>query len=458
MTTPSAAQTARADAIDALHAATAIYTAEPIVDRLLDMLDWPNGDRKLVDTSCGDGAFLARALERLLAVEPDATGRRLATLINGWEIHYFAACEARARLAAIIRRHGRSAGDPEDVALAMVRVGDFLTQVPRVPTWDCITGNPPFLRYTNVPQPLRGEYERTLPDYAQSDMLHSFVDAAARTLRPGGEIALVTSDRWLFNENAARLRAVIGERMGVAHLERLDVTSAFYRPKDRRAGTPPRIHPVAIVLREADRCSTGLTSEPLFPDAQAALAGERTLGDVARVRLAPWLGTPGVFVVDAAAAARLPADSLVPAVNAKDIRDGELQAFARWAIRTERGVVPPAAISVHLATSSHSMCQRGRRNLPWGPPEPFDRVDLGQPSLLIPRIARTLKPVRLPAGVLPIDHGLSIVSAGESSLDEIEEQLLRPEALEWVRSRAARLENGWFSLTTRLLRRIPVDF
>ena len=45
-------------AIDELHAATAIYTREPVVDQLLEHVDWPRGARSLVDTSCGDGAFI----------------------------------------------------------------------------------------------------------------------------------------------------------------------------------------------------------------------------------------------------------------------------------------------------------------------------------------------------------------------------------------------------------------
>ena len=66
--------TEREEAINALHYATAIYTAAPVVDDLLDAVDWPRGNRRLVDPSCGDGIFLGRALARkpalLLLDEP----------------------------------------------------------------------------------------------------------------------------------------------------------------------------------------------------------------------------------------------------------------------------------------------------------------------------------------------------------------------------------------------------
>jgi len=52
-------------AIEALHAATALYTAEPVVEVLIDRIGWPDADGRLVDPSAGDGMFMVRALSRL---------------------------------------------------------------------------------------------------------------------------------------------------------------------------------------------------------------------------------------------------------------------------------------------------------------------------------------------------------------------------------------------------------
>ena len=446
------------DAIDRLHDATAFYTAEPVVDQLLDMLAWPVGDRRLVDTSCGDGAFLGAALKRLLAAEPEISDDRIAHLVQGWEIHYFAAAEARSRLERLLVESGRPNGRARSIAAAMVVHGDFLKEGPKQPVWDCVAGNPPFLRYSHLPQILRAEYERTLPDYSQGDMLHSFIDRCALALREGGEIGIVTSDRWLFSLCAASLREVVGRRLGIAHLARLDCTSAFYRPKNRRAGQPPRIHPVAVVLRDAALCSTPLTRSPIYPEADdSAYEGCRKLSDIANVRLAPWLGPQGIFVVDQAVAATMPAEVLVPAIDTENIKGGKLSAPTRYAIRTFREVEPCAAVMAHLEANLHRMPRTKQRTAQrWLPPESFERMDLSQPSLLIPRIAMSLRTVRVPAGILPLDHGISIVTASAATLDDLEEELNRPEAEAWVRARAPRLENGYFSLTTTLLRTLPV--
>lgn len=449
------------EAIEQLHDATAFYTAEPIVDQLLGMVNWPAGDRRLVDTSCGDGAFLGAALERLLAADPTIEDARIAHLVQGWEIHYFAAAESRQRLAKILIQHGRSEENATAVAATMVTHGDFLLQGPRTPTWDCVAGNPPFLRYTHLPAILRLEYERTLPDHSQGDMLHSFIDRCTLTLREGGEIALVTSDRWLFTQCASDLRAFIGQRMGLHHVARLDCSSAFYRPKNRRAGQPPRIHPVAVILREAAVCNMAITGAPIYPEADdAAYVGCRTLSSLAEVRLAPWLGKHGLFVVDRATAlaANIPVELLVPTVDTDNMRGGVLSTPTKFAIRTFRDVEPPLAVLAHLDANMHLLARtKVRKTQRWLPPETFERVDLSQPCLLIPRIANSLRPVRVPAGILPVDHGISIVTAGDATLDQLERALMRPEAEAWVRARAPKLENGYYSLTTTLLRELPLD-
>lgn len=455
-------QTEMALAIERLHASTSFYTNEPIVHQLLDMLAWPSDSRKLVDPSCGDGAFLGAALERLLVVEPDASDERIAHLVQGWEIHYFAAAEARQRLERILVAHGRAAERAKALAEGMVTQGDFLTQGPTTATWDCVAGNPPFLRYANLPTIIREEYERSLPDYSRGDILHSFIAQLALVLNAGGEIALVTSDRWLFTENAATLREKVGQRMGIRHLERLDCASAFYRPKNRRSGQPPRIHPVAVVLTEAKHCKIPLTREPIYPEADdAAYVGCNPLHSVAAVRLAPWLGKHGLFVIDqaTAAAANIPADMLVPAVDTDNMKGGVLSTPTKFAIRTYRNVEPPQSVMAHLDANMHLLARtKVRTTQRWLPPESFEKMDLTQERLLIPRIANSLRPVRIPAGILPLDHGISIVGAGSMTLDQLEEALMRPEAEAWVRARAPRLENGYFSLTTKLLRSLPVRF
>lgn len=450
--------TDRARAVNRLHEATAIYTSEPVVLELLKSMQWPRRGRRLLDSSCGDGAFVGAALERLLKAER-VEDRDLHNRLAGWEIHPDAAEQARERITGILVANGRPAKTAARTARKMIRCADFLTEGPADGAWDSIAGNPPYLRFLNVPEPLRGEYKGIVPPHARADLLHSFIDRSAGLLSSRGELALVTADRWLFNESAAALREIVGARFGVAQLRRLDPASSFYRPKQRRAGSPPRIHPVAVVLK-AGRGAQALGRGPIFPGDDGTcerFTTGRTLGDVAEVRLAPWLGTPGVFLLEAAVASEFPLSSIVPAVDTDDVVDGELLGSSRYALRTTPGVQPSAQVMAHIDRELPRMCARGRqRKERWIPPETFHGMDLSEPSLLVPRIAKSIRPIRVPAGVLPVNHNLSIVRSGSMSLDEIEEALSSRDSADWISRFAAPLESGYRSITTRLLRQLPM--
>lgn len=451
------AAAARMDAIDQLHGATAIYTADCVVEQLLNRLRWPSGKRRLVDPSCGDGAFLAQALAKVLSRHAP-TDDELLDVIEGWEIHPHACAQARARVARLLVGSGRSMSCALSVAERMVHNRDFLTDGPTKPSWHAIAGNPPYLRWLNVPKVLRDDYADHVPNYAASDMLHSFLDRCARALHDDGEIAMVTSDRWLFNLGASKLRAALGQRLSIQHLERLNAATAFYRPKQRRAGSPPRIHPVSVVLsREGGQ---SLTHAAIYPGASTTrYQGIPTLQELATVRIAPWLGTAGIFVVTAAQAqeSMLPAEVLVPAIDTDDIVRGHLGEPSRFAIRTQPDTQPCAAVQQHLDRQMAGMAPRGRQGKPWMPPESFHRMDLSQPSLLVPRIAKTPSAVWVPAGYVPINHNLSIVCGDLDLLTKIKLALTGELAATWVREHAAPLENGYFSLTTTLLRKLPIQ-
>ncbi|WP_291333548.1 N-6 DNA methylase [Desulfovibrio sp.] len=449
----------RATAIDELHAATAIYTCSDIVDDLLGRLLWPFGDRVLVDPSCGDGMFLCRALVRLLEAEPEICSGRILALMTGWEVHPHASHSARVRIGEVLVDYGWNMEDARDCAGQMIRNADFLTAGPDMPIYDVIAGNPPYLIWSRVPALLREEYSAVVPRHAQADLLHSFLDRCSCCLNVGGEIALVTSDRWLFNLNSQKLREALGQRdFGLAHVERLDPRTAFYRPKNRKAGQPPRIHPVSVVLRKSDADLRRLSVSAIYPDApdfDASKSGP-TLEAVADVQLAPWLGGKGIFVVDKIVADALPGDRLVPAIDTSDVVDGILQSPTRYAILTYPGEEPPEAIRRHLELTMVRMSNRGLQAPKWQPPESFHALDLSQPRLMVPRITRSLRPIRVPAGVLPYDHNLTIVQGKALDLDQIEDLLLSPEAAEWFEICTPRLENGFRSLTTTLLKSLPV--
>ena len=444
--------------VEALHAATALYTTESVVEALLDKAGWPDASGRLLDPGCGDGAFMCRALARLA---PEAGDHAAADRVTGWEIHPRAALDARRAYAATLVGLGWGAADAEAAAGRNVRQADFVVGARDAGRFTHVVGNPPYLRWANLPPGLATLYEAVVARHALGDLAHAFLDACADMLEPDGVVAFVTADRWLFNETASRLRAEVGRRLGIADLGRLDPATTFYRPKRRQRGTPPRVHPVAIVLRTVGTPGLrALTGAPVPPDGgpDDAHDGPR-LGEVATVRLAPWLGPEGIFVVDAGAAVSLTGADLVPVIDTDDIDSstGEMSAPRRVAIRTTRSQRPSDGVMAHLERTLHRMPARGRGGISWMPPESMT-LPLGEPALLVPRIVRTIRPTRLPAGICPINHNLHVVGAPSAgvSLDDIDRMLRGESTAAWVARFAPRLENGFHDMRAGVLRRVPV--
>lgn len=443
-------------AIGQLHEATAIYTAEPIVDRLLDAINWPYGGKRLLDPSAGDGALLGRALERLLEAF-DLSVEEAAEQIRGWEIHAGACQSARERVSSIFMHAGAPWEQALKLAEQIVRHGDYLSDA-EGEFANVIISNPPYIRWLKVPSVLRQRYEPIVPDFAMGDLMHSFLEKSVRTLAPGGSIGLVVADRVLSNINASRLRLEMGRQVAISKIERLSVASAFYRAKTRRSGTLPRVHPVMMVLvpKDSKEARIQLTDEPIYIDGEEpARESVTTLNDVASVLMAPWIGK-GVFQVSKEVADRLPPNSIVPAAESADLAGGSYCPGKWYAIKTRPGQEPPEAVREHLLRERSRLAQRGRRKNPWLPPETFHAWDLSVPYLVIPRVARTLTPRLLPAGVLPLNHALCIPITSDA-LHELVVRNLCSEATEkWLSNRAARLENGFFQVSARLLRSMPI--
>jgi hypothetical protein len=149
--------------------------------------------------------------------------------------------------------------------------------------------------------------------------------------------------------------------------------------------------------------------------------------------------------------------TLIPAVDTDDIdpKLDTLLTLTRFAIRTYRDQPPVPAVTKHLLAQRARMPKLGQNRPYWVPPEPIN-LPLDKPSLLIPRIARRIRAIPLPAGVLPINHNLSIVSTTDRSLDDLKALLISDNSHAWLQRNAAQLENGYYSITTRLLRRLPI--
>ena len=434
--------------IAAIHQATGVYTTAPEIEALLDQLGWPAQGSRLLDPGAGNGGFLVAALRRLnLAVDDVEQATRR---VHGYEFYPEAVADARKAVFDHLSERGWSSPAACRTANEVVEDHDYLLSPVPADTWDVIAANPPYWRLANLPTGYRIDYEAVVPAHARADLLYAYLDRSADVVTRDGHIGLITADRWLLNSGSGELRRRLGARYSVAGVRRLDAESTFYRPKARRRGTVARVHPVSLILT-----STGsgrpLGAEPFRLTPLAVIDGV-PLRDIAEIRLAPWLGPDGIFVVGPDSG--LPAEHLVPVVEPADIDGEAVRPPRKWALATDT-TKPPPAILAHLDATLDRMPNRGRRAVRWLPPETFTgRLPLDRDAVLVPRIARRLTGIRLPAGRLPVNHGLVVISG--VPVESVLAMLDDPEVQAQANDLSLGIDNGYRSFTATLLRQLVI--
>lgn len=224
------------------------------------------GTDRVLEPSCGDGAFLEAA-----AVELSRHGtlwaEELPQLI-GIELVPDEAEKARRRAEAVLaaERVGVSEGD----------FFDWL-KTAEPASFDAVVGNPPFIRYQNFPEPSRSQAmaymeSRGLRPNRLTNIWVPFVVAAVAMLREGGRLGMVIPAELLQVTYAAQLRQHLADsfrRVTIYACNEMFFESAeqevvLLLAEDRLAGTDPT-NKCDVSLVEAGTVAELLASSPRRP-------------------------------------------------------------------------------------------------------------------------------------------------------------------------------------------------
>ena len=207
-----AAPTGRFASLDPNKLRGGYYTSSEVADWLSAWAIRKKSD-KVLEPSCGDGAFLVAATKRF--TELGAQKADIASRLTGIEILAGAAVRASEILSNML---GKRASD-------IVINSDFFDWWRKSvqPSFDVVIGNPPFIRYQSFPEPHRSQAMAMMQDQGLSpnrltNIWVPFVVAAACSLRAGGRMAFVLPAELLQVSYAAQLRSFLTDRF-----KRLDI-------------------------------------------------------------------------------------------------------------------------------------------------------------------------------------------------------------------------------------------
>lgn len=197
----------------------AVFTRSEVVEFILDLVGYaaknPLQKRRILEPSFGNGSFLLCIIDRLLASWHLHRKRTsdifddLSEAIRAVELDEKSFEETRISVVKRLQEEGI----PSPTSLRLVNKwlvhGDFLLENLDGP-FDCVVGNPPYVRQECIPYHLLVEYRRRFKTiFDRADLYVPFIEHSLSLLRKGGVLGFICSDRWMKNRYGGPLREFI---------------------------------------------------------------------------------------------------------------------------------------------------------------------------------------------------------------------------------------------------------
>lgn len=444
--------------IQELHQRCGVYTRTELVAHVLDSVGWVASEdlfnKRLLEPSAGDGQFLVAAVERLIASckanEKQPSVDLLAGVITAFELHPLEGERARANMRDALSKAGLDATLSARLADGWLQVGDFLLSDLPSGYFSHVVGNPPYVRWSSIPDGLRRSYELALPRrMTRGDLFLPFLDRGIQLLATGGRLGFVCSDRWKFMAFAEDFRRDVLPTIDVERDEKVDTGSAYLRQVDAYAS--------AVVFRKR--------ASPLAPPSVAASDG-RYLADAGYiVRVGPALGNTQAFVLTPESAGSVEPELLAPWVDGTEVGDGELAWSGRKVLCLYgadgqlRDIEQFPQALAHMSTYRGALEQRAisKAGAPWY--RPIDRVQADmwkRPKLLVPELAKVPRVALDESGAVP-SHGVYAIFAQNDDLTRLYERLLHGGLAKVIGELAPRVKGGYVRCYKRFLDKIDLD-
>lgn len=485
-----------------------VLTKPHVVDLILDLAGYQASNDlmsvRLLEPSCGHGAFLVPAVRRLFQTFRHSDGRLsdLRKAITAFDVDPGHVVRTKQALIKEICSFGYREREAASLVDGWVYEGDFLL-ADLSPDFDVVVGNPPYIRIEQIAPELQSEYRNRYSSlFDRADLYVAFIERSLSLLSKKGALSFICADRWILNRYGAPLREKISKCFRVETYIDLHAASPF----DSDVIAYPSIFVLRPGKTEDVHVFTLKTAAPAECEAvSSTLGGKKTAGkEVSYARYNAWFsgtdpwtlsspeqlsilrdlesrfepieadGKTQVRIGVATGNDRLyivPNDTpieesrLLPLVMRSDLNKGKIKDSSRSVINTfesKGGVVNLADYpKLRAYFDEHSAEIRKRhvaRNNEFGWFRTIDRVypELVQkPKLLIPDIAGSNEVTFDPGRYFP-HHNLYYVVSDSWDLQVLGGLLSSRVALFFVWSYAVKMRGGYLRFQAQYLRRIRV--
>lgn len=203
-----------------------VFTRPEVVEFMLDQANYVStrglSNVSILEPSCGTGEFIIKIIERLYDSSLKFNFDFLEALRNNvmgidLDSNKIETCKDRLR---------RIYGEILEID-SIFRCEDFFKcEIEKY--FDIVIGNPPYIRYENIPKEMVVKYKKQFKTFHyRCDLYVLFFEKSLSLLKEDGLHLFVCSNRWLKNEYGKKLRLLVASGFWLQQIWNLEKVSPF---------------------------------------------------------------------------------------------------------------------------------------------------------------------------------------------------------------------------------------
>lgn len=201
-----------------------VFTKPEVVGFMLDEVGYIASanlsDISIMEPSCGEGEFVVEIVKRL----------KKSSVLWGFDLNkaYHKCVTAsdidRRKVEICIQRISCEAPEIEHPE-QNIHTEDYLLS--QHPASDIIVGNPPYIRYEEIPQDKLPLYKSFSTFYYRPDMYIFFFEKSLSQLKPNGQHCFICANRWMKNKYGKKLRTLVARHYNIRKIINMEGANAF---------------------------------------------------------------------------------------------------------------------------------------------------------------------------------------------------------------------------------------
>ncbi|MCK5155727.1 MAG: Eco57I restriction-modification methylase domain-containing protein [Spirochaetales bacterium] len=201
-----------------------VYTNQSVVNFIIDLSSREVSSilgKTIIDPAVGTGAFIIPIIQR---IQNECDGDLLKINESLKNIYIYDIDETA--IDGLIRNILKILLDKKSIEYINITIGNFL--LAKAPKADIIIGNPPYIRYDNIPEVQREKYKKLFYSFSgRADIYIPFIEKSMKLLNPGGVLSFVCSDRWFNNNYGKNLRSLVNQNFNMKYIFKINGFNPF---------------------------------------------------------------------------------------------------------------------------------------------------------------------------------------------------------------------------------------